>query len=319
MKRPKIWIIIALILLASTMFCFLIFETGVIYDVDIGEFDNITKQLRRPISVSEIKLSVKKGEGDAGDSGGNVGDMPGNSKDDIRKDSDGDGKLVRTICKDSLGVYDGQTRSGSARYVDVTSEYKELGANAKGGWYTRLSNSVTHAANMKISKRATGGPKVVNDNVVTNADGIPLCAVGPRIISDSLPVAWTEDFGESLYNYPRYIDVVLNKDGTDYYIPFEVVDCKAHTWPNGKLQTGYKVSKGTLYFSSGGESDNHHVVKKGNISLNDFSIDISNHGYPGCKCPGLGTTGHNTIEIVSVASYTELKEYTIKGVWVYDK
>lgn len=57
---PKIPFIIGLILLFTIVFCFLLFETDAIYDIDISGFDTVSNELKRPISVEEVMRQVEQ-------------------------------------------------------------------------------------------------------------------------------------------------------------------------------------------------------------------------------------------------------------------
>lgn len=69
-KVPKIWLIIAIILIFTLLFCFLLFETDTLYNVDISGFDNISNELKRPISVEEVRREVEMAQGGDADGDG---------------------------------------------------------------------------------------------------------------------------------------------------------------------------------------------------------------------------------------------------------
>lgn len=57
---PKIPLIVGLTLLFTLVFCFLLFETDSIYDIDITGFDTVSNELKRPISVEEVIRQVEQ-------------------------------------------------------------------------------------------------------------------------------------------------------------------------------------------------------------------------------------------------------------------
>lgn len=75
-RTPKIPLVIGAILLLTIIFCFLLFETDVIYDIDIANFANVGNELKRPISVEEVIRQVKAGEEGDDDSGGSTPPSP---------------------------------------------------------------------------------------------------------------------------------------------------------------------------------------------------------------------------------------------------
>lgn len=59
-RTPKAPLVIGLILLFTIVFCFLLFETDSIYDIDITGFDTVSNELKRPISVEEVIRQVEQ-------------------------------------------------------------------------------------------------------------------------------------------------------------------------------------------------------------------------------------------------------------------
>lgn len=76
-----------------------------------------------------------------------------------------------------------------------------------------------------------------------DAEGRYWIAVGPNVMKpDHEPL--TKISLEEM-KYGAKVDVVLrHDDGTIYYLPAVIGDCKAHTYPNGILQTGINIETG---------------------------------------------------------------------------
>lgn len=75
-RTPKIPFIIGMTILFTIIFCFLLFETDAIYDIDISGFDTVSNELKRPISVEEVMRQVEQltgGDDDTQNPGGNGG------------------------------------------------------------------------------------------------------------------------------------------------------------------------------------------------------------------------------------------------------
>lgn len=75
-KKPKknIVYIIAAIVILILLFCYLLFDTTALYDVDVSNFYNLTTELNRPITVTEVARALDNlNDQDPGDGS----EMPG--------------------------------------------------------------------------------------------------------------------------------------------------------------------------------------------------------------------------------------------------
>lgn len=82
-KKPKktIMYVIIVIVILTLLFCFLLFDTTALYDVDISNFYNISNELHLPISVSEVARAVDEGNaGDQTSTGDTEVPMPGGTE-----------------------------------------------------------------------------------------------------------------------------------------------------------------------------------------------------------------------------------------------
>jgi hypothetical protein len=79
-----------------------------------------------------------------------------------------------------------------------------------------------------------------------DAEGRYWIAVGPNVMNPNHQPE--EEITLEEMQYGTKVDVVLrHDDGTIVYLPCIIGDVKAHTWPNGVLQTGYAFPNGVDY------------------------------------------------------------------------
>lgn len=294
-KIPKVPLILGIILLMTIIFCFLIFETDVVYDVDITSFNTVGNQLKLPISVQEIILRTEV-ENDS-DSGSTPGiQPPGTTPPQAPStpvDTDGSGKLVKSVY--SIGLYDGPTQNGSGVFVNVRPSYDEYGASYKSWWVTCYNN--TSSPGNTLRGRADG--TTVADGVMVDSSSRPLVAVGPAVMNHSRTYGSMQTPTASEMRYGSIIDVVLEDGSNTYYMPAVVVDCKAHTYPTWIVQSGYAVKNNQLYYTAPGHKDNYTTPSSYDKSLANAYI-------------------HACVEFTaSDNNLSALSGYSVKGIIVY--
>lgn len=300
-RTPKILLVVGSILLLTIGFCFLLFETDVIYDIDITNFDTVGNELKRPISVEEVMRQI---EPDYGNPSGNP--VPGNGSNQQGVTlpgttttpvkpviGDGDGKLVTSV--QSIGIYDAPTQKGTGTFVNVRPSMDEH-STAYTGWWGLCYTNTSQPGNT-IRNRVGG--ITVKDGVALNNSGYPLVAVGPRVMNPSRQYASLDQASAGEMKYGSVIDIVVEKGGTEYYIPAVVADCKAHTYPTWMAQSGYAVKGGNLYYTAPGQRDQF---------TNPSTYDLSK----------ANAYDNSVVEITAASSSLKgLSDYAIKGIIVY--
>lgn len=267
-KIPKVWLIIAIILIGCLLFLFLLFDTDSIYSVDISGFDNITTELKRPISVEQVMRSVEQSYNSGGTLGVNgvVPGVPGGTPQQVTStavSTTGNGQVVKSVY--SINLYNGPTQSGSGNFVDVRPAYDSYKAPYNTWWITCYND--TSKPNGTLRGRAQGTH--VADGVMVDSESRPLVAVGPAIMNQSRAKGSRDTPTASEMRYGTIIDVVLEDGSGTYYMPAVVVDCKAHTYPDWVVQSGYAAKGGELYYTAPGHKDNYTTPSQYDKKLAD--------------------------------------------------
>jgi len=301
-KTPKVMLVVCTILVFTTLFCFLVFETDVIYDIDISNFNNIGNELKRPISVEEVVRQLAAEDDDEGDDSTPApvtptpNPTPGPEPLPLPTPTpgDGEGQLVAKV--QSIGIYDDQTQKGDGVLVDVRAAMDEHSTAHTSWWGLCYTN--TGKVNSKLLSRASNAH--VDSGVVVDGNSRPLIALGPRVMNYS-----ARTYGDmhapssSEMHYGSVVDIVVEKNSTKYYIPAVVVDCKAHTYPTWIAQSGYAVSDGKRFYIAPGQPGNYK-------NPSEYSLEKAN------------VWQNSVVEITAASSsLNELSEYSIIGVIVY--
>lgn len=323
-KKPNktVLFIIAFILGSMFLFCFLIFETSAIYDVDISNYYNLNQEVHRPISVSDIQRQIDmadKGIVEGSDSSvdlGHIGTLPsvggGTGSSVINPDDPnnsvivtpvpgGSGSKAGRICSNTVYVYDGPTVNSTGSFISTQEAFADHGkalqdwatiewtspSNVSSGVAARLNNP--HADSLGVYCGDVEGINGVTERYAV--------ALGPNIMNPAhvaLDVAVADEM-----HYGTAVDVVLQKGNKRFYVPAVVADCSAHTYPSGIVHTGYKPEGG---------GDLTYVDANGNTTLHaTYDADTANNGF--------GTAG--AIEFVSVPGTQGCRDYELIGVIVY--
>lgn len=326
-KKPNktVLFIIAFILGSIFLFCFLIFETSAIYDVDISNYYNLNQEVHRPISVSEIQRQIEMADngitegpgpivnlGSPGTllpsvgGGNNPGDTGSSGTDPdntvtVTPAPDSIGSKVTRICSDSVYIYDGPTVNASGNFVYVEDSFE------------RHDKSVNNWVSIEFGDIASVTPGVQARFTNMHADSLGVCcddvagvngvteryavALGPGIMN---PGRIDEDKAtpqEMRYGTP--VDVVLERDGVRYYVPVVVVDCVAHTYPTGMIYTGYRPEGGgDLTFTDRNGNWTYHATYDPQVAATEFD-----------------TAG--VVEFVHVPGSGGCSEYSLIGLIVY--
>lgn len=297
-KIPKVWLFIAIILMCCLLFLFMLFDTDSIYSVDISGFDNITTELKRPISVEQVMRSVEQSYEVGGtlDASGVVPGVPGGTPQQVTTTSvttNGNGQLVKRIY--SFNLYSGPTQSGSGNFVNVRPAYDSYNASYNTWWTTCYNDTSRPSSTLRSRAQGTH----VSDGVMIDGSSRPLVAVGPAIMNQSRAKGSRETPTASEMRYGSIIDVVLEDSSGTYYMPAVVVDCKAHTYPDWVVQSGYAAKGGDLYYTAPGHKDNYTTPSQ-------YDKKLAN------------AYTHACVEFTaSDSNLSVLSGYSIKGIIVY--
>ena len=153
----------------------------------------------------------------------------------------------------SIPVYSDSTQIGGT-FIDVKPAFESKGISNYNNWanyeYNSTSNSWARSSNIK----AVSGVHQDESGNVVDGDGRLVVAVGPGVMNPSRNAA---DYATaSEMRYGTKLDVVLESNGSYYYIRCTVGDCKAHTYPSGVIQTGYTVARdGRVGYVGPGKAD----------------------------------------------------------------
>lgn len=148
-----------------------------------------------------------------------------------------------------LTAYAEPTVARTGTWTDVSPAFGHHG-KAMSDWYTRCVGSM-EAVPRTLTDRAGGlGTRT---GCATDFGGRAMVAVGPNIMNPGHD-AGTMPTAEEM-RYGTKLDVVLEKDGRLAYLPCVVVDCKAHTYPTGVVQTGYAMTRDGLAYVEAGRPD----------------------------------------------------------------
>ena len=306
-KVPKIWIIIAIILISSFIFCFLLFETDTIYMVDVSNFNNVTNILKRPISVEEVRREVEMIQSGTAVSEGYIDPVtdtyvPGSTEstgtEAKHKEVPTDNATTSQVASVAgVKIYDGPTQSGGGRFVDVTpvfGTYKQ----SLGSWFGYCYKDLSKPSS--TIKNRVGGATNVDNVMCDSTHKYPMVQVGPGVMNSSRSKGSTADVSASEMYYGSIIDVVVKQGGKTYYIPCIVADCKVHTYPEYICQTGYAPKSGKIYYTAPGHKDNY-TNPSANFEVNKAMV-----------------WDNSCVEFVaSSASLSGLSNYEISGIIVY--
>lgn len=155
--------------------------------------------------------------------------------------STGSGKSTGIVINNRFELYDGPTvASNRARVVDVRkvleADNRSLRKWAMGEGFPTAKSAFAN----KYAFTDEGGGIVKEEcNPVTQMyRGRHLAAFGPGVVMENYVGQYVtlQDM-----KYGTYVDVVvLDDDGTEYWIPCVVADAKVHTYSNGIYQTGIR-------------------------------------------------------------------------------
>lgn len=153
----------------------------------------------------------------------------------------------------AIPVYNDTTATGGT-FIDVRQAYASKGVTDYTDWaaYMLKCTSAKWSTNRNMNQ-VSGIHKNDAGNVVDGEDRI-LIAVGPGVMNPGRDSMAKPSASEMRYG--TKIDVVLDSNGTKYYLHCTVGECKAHTYPSWIIQTGYTVQNSAVGYVVPGKSDN---------------------------------------------------------------
>ena len=146
------------------------------------------------------------------------------------------GEVVDCIGNNIL-VYSDSSGTGGFT-VDARACYGTKGLSNYNNWAAWMYKCTYGGWNSNSNIRKCAGVVDI-DGTLFDTNGKVVIAVGPAVMNPARNCMQQATAGEMRYG--TSVDVVLERDGTNYYIHAVVGDCKAHTYPSGIIQTGYKV------------------------------------------------------------------------------
>mgnify|MGYP000921563651 CR=1 FL=1 len=166
-----------------------------------------------------------------------------------------------------LNLYNMQTVSGG-RTVSIP------GDATKSKWAMREGlTKINIYANREIAGRNT--VKTGAQGQLTDKDGRYWVAVGPKVLKTNYPNNGKCNADDFKADWGRKLDAVIkDKSGKLYYVPCVVGDIKAHTYPNGIYQTGYKYPNGTECAKNNVDGSIIEFCGKGSLSgFTEYTIE----------------------------------------------
>jgi len=154
-------------------------------------------------------------------------------------------KIVRNpneyiTINDWLNLYNNPTVPIKSRIVEMP----DINGWNPYNWYAFEGLSDINWVARHVIGEANVHVIIGNKGELTDNEGRYWIAVGPNVMNPSHQPS--EKISPEEMKYGSKVDVVLrHDDGTNYYLPCVIGDVKAHTWPNGILQTGYAFPNGT--------------------------------------------------------------------------
>lgn len=217
-------------------------------------------------------------------------------------------------------IYDNNPVAGAYRIVDVESVAE--GIYDETGWWTYEFMSRGHYVpghkgySYWMHSYVNFSVQYINGSTCDGKFGFPLVAVGARVMNPDRTVGSTIKESGAEMKYGSVIVAVLERDGKDYYMPAIVDDCKAHSWPEFIVQTGYFInadqgkSGPVYYYRTNNTIDKTDYSQKG-VNMKDAKV-WGNISIEFCETDVYDSKGNNTNPLGG------LNKYRIKQILVYD-